>query len=231
MGHSAKGRDAVCAPGQSVTGACESDHVAEAREPVRSLSPVSPAGGEVDNGLALSGVDYSGSLGREHSLEVDLVDQERLEKLRLDYGGGHLEHGLSGEGDGALVHRPHAPGEPKLLQIREEVAVEALSSPKVRNVAARESESFEVLQDIGQAGKHKVGAVGRVRPEEEAEGGVGRHSALPVGLSHRQLVEVGEQGRGELFSTHMRPQVQNLICVGSIYLAGPGSQKIRADHS
>ena len=70
---------------------------------------------------------------------------------------------------------------------------------EVEHVAAIEANCLKPVALLShlpggrQAGEHEIGTVGRVLTEEEAEGSGGGLAALPVGLCHRQLVEVGEQ--------------------------------------
>ena len=63
-----------------------------------------------------------------------------------------------------------------------------------RYVAIGEAQALDVAHGVLKASAYPVGPVGREAPYEEAEGCLSRPAALPVGLGHRELVEVGEEG-------------------------------------
>ena len=81
---------------------------------------------EVDHAPALARAPGSGGehdacrLGGDRRLEVHLVEQQRLEQLRLDPRGGHSYKRLAGESNRSLRQGVHVAGEAEAMKVRKE---------------------------------------------------------------------------------------------------------------
>ena len=196
VSHRTRNRNVIQGSGQGVAGTVEAHQVAHPCQLVGGFQAVGSSGRKIDELPAPSSMHDPRGLRRQDGLEVDLVDEEGLHQLGLDHWSGDLDDWLVDEEDAPFPHGADASGETELPQTLQEVPVKTTEGIEVLQVPGQESEALQVIEHVGQAGEHEIGTVGRVLAEEEAEGSGGGLAALPVGLCHRQLVEVGEQSQG-----------------------------------
>ena len=115
-------------------------------------------------------------LGRHHRLEVDLVQQQRLQQLRLHPPGGDPHQRLAGEHDRALWHRVDVAREPKPRQV--------LQKPSDRSRATERTPA----PPRRTSSPAPSPAPGRARPPAAtaaAEAGAGRTARTPPARSSR----------------------------------------------
>jgi hypothetical protein len=143
---------------------------------------LSPAGGERD----------PRRLGRDHRLEVDLVEQQRLQQLRLDPRRGDPHQRLAGERDRAFGHRVDVPGEAELRQIFDEPSAEP-ERAHVRQLLHAEAHLADQRQGGAEAGRQQPLAPWRQMPDEQLEHHGLVHLAGEVARRHRELVLVGQK--------------------------------------
>src|SRR5262245_13287809 len=160
------------------------------------------AGGEIDDALAASRMHNSRGLGCQDGLQVRLVDEKRFKELSFDHRRGQFNDGLVDEKNGSFRHGANATREAEPSEMLQEVFVEATKRAKIIKIARGERERLEIVQHVRQAGEDKVAAVGRIITEVEAESRAGGTAALPVRLSHRQLIEIREQSQRRLKLSH-----------------------------
>jgi hypothetical protein len=155
---------------------------------------------EVDHALVRSGDAATGGLRRDGGLVRDLVEEIRLEELRLGERGRDLQERFVGEYQPALGDGPHVPGEPQLAEGVQGVVGVALGPAKVFQVLVGEAKRLQELQAMLEPTRHEESPTVRQIPHEQAESGGSGHVPPEVAGGHVQLVEVGEQGL-----SHRRP--------------------------
>jgi hypothetical protein len=84
---------------------------ARTQGPVNPLRTTQP---ELEHRLALCRVAHARRLRRDQRLEVEHVQQRRLDDLRLDERPAHANQGLVGEHHRPFGHRIHVTGERQL---------------------------------------------------------------------------------------------------------------------
>jgi len=136
-------------------------------------------------------------LGGDHGLEVDEVEDARFDQLRFRHRRRDAQDGLVGEEERPFRHRVHLAREAPLRQPLREIPLEELRALDPVELFSAEAYRFKQLQGLGEPRGHQEVALRRELPDEELEDGDVGHLLLVVGLQHRQLVQVGEQGAGE----------------------------------
>ena len=127
----------------------------------------SPRGGEHD----------ARRLGRDQRLEVDDVEQRRLDELRLQQRAPHAHQRLVGEDDRPLGHRVHVAGEAQRGQLAQERRVEQRTAV-VAGLRARGSRGPPGRSGSPRAGRAR--ATGRRRPRSRRRtGSCGRRGGTP----------------------------------------------------
>ena len=168
---------------------------------------------EVDHLVAARGEHHARRLGRDQRLEVDEVEQRRLDELRLQQRAPHAHERLVGEHHRPLGHRVHVAAR----------GAARTSSRRKRRVEERPA----VVARRGRRGrrgprspKRKSGEQSRTRARPQATAkpppngfrrkkrwntaSVSALPGAPVGLGHRELVEVGESASGSRYTSARR---------------------------
>ena len=122
-------RDAMQLAGQHVRGGRAASDIcgpAGAEPPVDSLCPAQP---EFQHGIVPRRQAHAGGLGRHQRLEVDDVEQGRLDDLALQQRAANPEQRLVGKNDRALGDRIHVAGELQSTEIVQERCIEQGRAP------------------------------------------------------------------------------------------------------
>ena len=205
VGHRSDRAQAVAHRGGDVRRAAASRDRRGAGDLHRRVDAVVASRREVDHGVAGAGLapasrehDASG-LGRDHGLEVDLVEQQGLEDLGLDPRPGDAEQRLVREAHRPLGDRVDVAGEPEPRQVGEELLVEAERAEIVELNLAEAKRTHEP-QRGAEPRREQPRPVDREPAREELEDRRLVHAALVVARRHRELVLIGQQaglGGGE----------------------------------
>src|SRR3990172_2587731 len=195
VGHRPRGRDAVVETGQDVAAhGGAGDESAPGRLHPR-VDTVGAPESELDHGAPAGGEDRADSLAREERLEVNEVENGRLDDLGLDDRGGDLDEWLALGNHGAFGNGADLAREAEAPQEIEEIGVEAAEGGEVPDGGPGDAEVAEIVQDVLEAGGDQEGALLRQLPREEAERGEAVHPLPEVRRGHRDLVEIREQRR------------------------------------
>ena len=188
-------------PASTFEVAATAAHVGRARGAEAAVGALRPPQAEVDHLVAPGGEADPGGLGRDQRLEVDEVEERRLDELRVEDRPPHPDEGLVGEDDRALGDGVDVAAQAQLAQLAQEGGVEertavvAEEACQVGDVLGREVEARQVVERAGEAAGHREAAAEGVAPEEEVEDGLLlRPARVPVGLGHGQLVQVRREG-------------------------------------
>src|SRR5581483_6263535 len=111
MRHRAHDGNGVSLSREYVARAGAAGDIARARDLHAGINAVRAPEREVDDAAAAGGGDAARRLGRDHRLEIDLIDEKRLDDLRLDDRRGHFENRLVGEKKASFGQPAHAAGE------------------------------------------------------------------------------------------------------------------------
>ena len=115
--------------------------------------------------------------------------------MGLNDGHAHFQDGLICEKDAAFRQGPDRAGKAQTFQEVQEGRRKEAGGGEISQVVAGETEGFQVLQDLGEPRGHKVAALGRIRADEQAEGGLCLHILVEIAGRHGQLVKVRQQRR------------------------------------
>ena len=134
--------------------ASEADERAPASRGAGSLHPVRPPEREVDELAPLRRDHVPGRLGRERRMERDLVQQDRLDQLRLGDRRGDLHDRLLRMDDAPLRHRPDLPREAHVAEILDRPLVEP-DLAEVGEVLLLEDERLEEPEAVVEARRRR----------------------------------------------------------------------------
>ena len=186
--------------GQGVGGSGAPAHV---RRPARRQGAVETLGApepELQHRLPAGRLAHPRRLGGDERLEADDVEQHRFQDLALQDGAAYPHQRLVREHHRSLGHRVHVAGKAGLPEIVEKgvlehaLAVVAAQPRQVFEVAGVEAETGEHPHDVPEPATHGETSLVRVLAEREMKHRFLRVGAgLPVGVRHRELVEVREE--------------------------------------
>ena len=119
-----------------------------------------------------------------------------LDELRLGQRRGHAQNRLVRKERGAFGHGVDIPREPELREPVDEFAGEARAAREPVELVRGKTQVLEKLEHLLESGRdEEIARRGQLAHEEFERRDLG-HAALVIGLQHRQLVEVREQGAG-----------------------------------
>ena len=198
MGHRANRRQPVAHSGGNVRGAPAAGDRGRARDLHRRVGPVIATRREVDHApararLAAAGSEHDpGSLRRDHGLEVDLVQEQRLEQLCLDPRRCDPQQRLVWKREGALRDRVDVAREPEPCKVVGEAGAEA-DPVEVVELLLAEPKLGDHPHRRRQPRDEQPPAVRGQPAHEQLEHGLLVHPPLQIALRHRQLVAVDQQ--------------------------------------
>ena len=159
----------------------------------RCVKPLRPPRAEIDDRTPGSGRDDPGGFRSEHRLQADLIDDERLDHLRLPDRRRDFEKGLVGEDRGSFRDRKHVSGKAKVRQVVEQALGKHVQRPQIGDVVGAEAEACELVEKIVEAtGEEEVAAFRQLADEEAERRGLA-HAAGAIGAQHGEFIEIGEQ--------------------------------------
>ena len=191
MRHGADDRDAVAFAGEHVRGATKPGDIASTCRKQPGLGAVRGAQTEIRENFSRRGEHHARGFRGDHGLEVQDVDEPRLDDLRHRQGRGDADQRLVGKTDGAFRDGVHVAGEAERREVIDEIVAEALGAFQPVNLTRRETQRLEIGEDIVEAGGKKKAAPFRQAAHEELEHGLLVLAAVQIGLDHVELVEVG----------------------------------------
>ena len=192
-------RDSEHPAGENVGGGAAAADVGGPARGEGAVDALGAAQAELHHRIALGRDTDAGRLGRDQGLEVDDVEQRRLDELGGDDRSAHAHQGRRGKHDPSLVHRVDVALELEVAQVVEEALVEE-KAPVRSGEGSQVVEVFlhevEVLQELlgpGQAAGHGEAAAEGVVAEVEMEDRLlAVRARLPVRVGHGQLIQVGQ---------------------------------------
>ena len=95
---------------------------------------------EIDHLPALRRRHHPRGLGGENGLQLDLIEHQRLDPLRLDDGRAHFEERFVGKDRRALGHGPDAAGKAQIAQHRQKTGIEPAGLFKEGDVVLAETQ-------------------------------------------------------------------------------------------
>ena len=193
MRHGTEGRHAEGALGLQRGRSGEPRQIRGTRRQQPRLGAMRAAQPEIDQGPALGGQHHARGLGRDHGLEMQQVDQARLDILRLGQRSGHAQDRLVGKEDGALGHRMHIAGEAEPPQPLDQPIAEMAAAREPGQFLFARTDGLEEIQRLGEARGDQEIAFFRQLADEELEDRQACLANLVIGLHHRKLVQVGQQ--------------------------------------
>ncbi len=130
----------------------------------------------------------------DQRLQVDDVEQAALGELRLRQRRGDAQDRLVGEEHGALRHGVDVAGEPEAAQTLEQAGGESALARQPFDLGLGERQRLEEVERLLQSCGDEEVALRRQLAHEQLEHGRFVHAPVEVGLHHRELVEIGEEG-------------------------------------
>ena len=174
-------------------GAREPGEIGGPRRQQAGFGAVCAAQAEVDQHAPGRRQRAADRLAGNERLEVQQVDRSALHQLRLAKRRGDAHDRLVGEEHRAFGHRVDVAGERELGERIDERSVEAPARREPRQVVRVEVKRRQVVDELGEPRGHEEAAPGRHGADEELEGRAPVHALGPIGLEHRELVQVGQQ--------------------------------------
>lgn len=194
MRHGAEQRNAEALSRDHRRRAGETGEMAGAGGQQSGLATVGPAQTEVDQQPALCRQHAARGLGGDHGREMNQVDQPRFDELRFADRCLHAQDGLVGEAGRAFAHRPDVAAEAEVAQRLQEGRAEAPAVRQPTQFIRGEAQALEIVEGLFDArDEQEVARLGQAAHEQLEHRPV-LHALVEVGLQHRQLVQVGEQG-------------------------------------
>src|SRR5687768_13320600 len=184
-------RDAVANTGQYVRRGVHAADVSGTRSRKGTVRSLGAAQTELENLTAVGGQTDTGRLRGDETLEVDDVQQCRLDQLSLQQRTANAQQRLVLKNDGALRERIDIALEPQAAEIFEESAVEqcrAVARPErseVVDLALSEGEVLQILDGRPETRRDRESRLERVFAKREMEDRFAPVDAfLPVPVSH-----------------------------------------------
>ena len=164
--HGADDGNAVVFAGHDVTGAGEAGEITGARDFHAGVAAVGAAQREVDHRPAACGMNATGRFGGDHALQMNLIDDEGLDDLRLDNRRGDFEHRFVFKKNPPFGNRPNLAGEFEICQIVEKVIGEQFLCREIVESRVVEGKIFQIIENILKPGRDEIAAVGRIGADE-----------------------------------------------------------------
>jgi hypothetical protein len=194
MGHRAHDRDTEVTACLDRRRAGKSRDVSRARGEQPGLGAVRAAQPEIDEPAARRGEHHPRPLGCDDRLKMQQVQEPRLDQLGLGQRRGDAEDGLVGKEDGPLRHRIDVSRPSEIGKTVKESGRELAGPAEPGERFAVETQRFKVVERLLKARRHQEAALARKLADEQLEHCRFGHAVRRIGLQHRKLVEVREQG-------------------------------------
>ena len=192
MRHGAVQRNAEPLAGEHRRRAGKAYEVTRARRQQAGLGAVRAPHAEIDQEFAGRGQHHARGFRRDQRLEMQDIDQPRLDELRLRQRRGHAQDRLVGEEHAALGDGVHVAGETQRGEIIDEVFAESAGAFQPGDFTVGETQGLKVIKRLLQPGGDEEAAPGRQVADEKFEYGGFRLAMVQIGLDHVDLVEVGQ---------------------------------------
>ena len=193
--HRAAGVHAVHLVRDRAGGAGTAADVSGARAEDRPVGTLRAARAELEHRASLCGAADAAGLRGNQALVVDLQQQVRLHKLRLNGRGAHRDERLTREHGRALRHGPDITGEAEVFQIVQKCLTKQLPAAQIGNILVGEVQVLDVVDDLLETGGDGVAAVVGHAAEEYIEvGDAILHIVVEITVAHRQLIKIAEHG-------------------------------------
>jgi len=138
-----------------------------------AIGAVRPAQSEFDHGIVQRGETDAGGLGGDEGLEIDDVEQRRLDDLRLQQWPAHAQERLLRKDDRAFEDRIEIAAPLQGAQIfqkrrvEERCAIAAREGSEVSDLVICEREGIEKVDRITEPARHAEAASERVLAKDE----------------------------------------------------------------
>ena len=169
----------------------------------RAVRPLRAAQAELQHRVGPRRQAHPRRLRGDETLEVEQVEQVRLQELRLPQGAGHPQDGLAREDHRALRHGVHVADEGGRpvgqtvheRRVEERLSVVAAQAPQVIQFFRAVAPAREQVHRLTQSRRHREPAFERSLAKKQVEDGlVLRQARPPVSAGHGELIQVAEEG-------------------------------------
>ena len=194
MRHRAESGDAEALLGQHGGGAGKARDVARTGGHDAGFAAVRAAQAEIDQQLARRRKHHPRGLGGDQRLEMQDIDQPRLDQLRLGQRRGHAQDRLVGKEHRAFRHGMHVAGEAKSAQDARASPCQIGRCAPSQSISSAEKcrPSRKSSACSSPAATKKAAPGGKLANEELENRGLGL-AVIQVRLDHVELVEIGQQ--------------------------------------
>ncbi len=120
---------------------------------------------------------------------MNLVHDERFDKLRLRDWSDHFDHRLVGEHRSALRNGIHVTGKPERAERRQELIGESIERAEVGDIIVGEVQVFEMGEQLLETTGEQEVPVWRQPPNKQREGGRVGQPLDQIRLHHGELVQ------------------------------------------
>ena len=169
MRHGAEQRDAPTHAGQHVGGAAEAGEVAGARRQQPGLGAVGAAQAEIHQQFARRRQPHARRLGGDQGLELQQVDEARLDQLRLRQRRDDAQDRLVGKNTVPSGMACTSPVKRRSGSESTKRLVKAPAAGQPVQLLGGEAQVFEKIQHLFQPRRHQEIAPGRQLAHEELE--------------------------------------------------------------
>ncbi len=194
-------RNPVDLPRHHVRGAVAAARVGGPGRGEPAVDPLGPPQAELQDGIVAGRQPQARRLGGDQRLEVDQVEQGRLQELGDEQGAAHPHQRLLAEDHRPLGHGVEVAAEAQGAEViqeprlEERPAVVALDPRQIVEVLVLEPQALHVFDGGLEPAGHGEAAAERVLAEGEMEARpLLRRPRLPIAIGHGELVEIGEEG-------------------------------------
>ena len=130
------------------------------------------------------------------------VKNGRLDQLRLQDRGYHLDDGLVREHDGSLRDGVDIARKMKAAQVLQEVFLKDPQAPEIFNTLVREAQILDVLDDLIQSAGDGITVATGIFAVKRVKDGDTFLAFFEITLHHCQFVEVCQKREIPMFISH-----------------------------
>ena len=193
MGVGAEGRNIKIFGAYHITGADAASDDSCSGTKSSGIRTLSPAQTKLHDAAAPGCITDSGCLGGDQGLVVDQVQNSCFNQLRLHNGSYHFYQWFHRKYHTALRDRIYVAGKMKTCQIIQKVFGKTAKSPEIVNIIIIKMQTFDVINDLIQAGTDSVAAVVRILAVKQIK----YHSLIGVifkiSLHHCQFIKISQK--------------------------------------
>ena len=194
----------------------------------RAIRSLRPAQAKLQHRIALRRMADPRRFGGDERLEVDHIQQRRLEQLTLQNRPANSHERLMRKNDGSFGNRVHIARHTQRAEIVEKAALKqrcaviSRECREIREVVVLKAEVAQKLDRIRKPRSNRVSALERQSAEEQMKHRLLLGTpAFPISGGHRELIKVGEE------RVQVVHNLRSIVVVGSTPPASPSVPRAR----